>query len=211
MARPGDKIAIMDARNLRPVWEGCLESIMMQEDGAVAVFDRELPKPLPKNPVMENLTLSPSVIIRKCQFRKNRARGILLTCRQALVEDCLFETAGAAVYLEGEACAWYESGATASIVLKSNRFLNCSYIPAWGEAPVTVCPKIEGDGQWYFHAELKLLGNQFECFDERMLYARWTGKILAEDNQYYRTEYYPERKGVRYDIADCGMFSCTVP
>ncbi|MFQ7726744.1 MAG: hypothetical protein ACLRI7_10255 [Ruthenibacterium lactatiformans] len=31
------------------------------------------------------------------RFRGNRARGMLLTCRSALVEDCLFEVPGAAV------------------------------------------------------------------------------------------------------------------
>ncbi len=207
MARPGDRAAIMDARILRPVWEGYLENLVMQKEGVLAEFDRNLPEFLPGNPVLENLTLSPDVIIRKCEFRKNRARGILLTCKNALVEDCLFETAGAAVYLEGEACSWYESGATDSIILKSNRFINCAYIPAWGQAPVTVCPKTEGDGHWYYHAQLQMIGNQFECFDERMLYARQTGKILIRDNRYSRTNEYPEREGGRFDIADYGVFS----
>lgn len=78
MARTGDRVAIMDARILRPLWEGCLEKIVMREDGAMAVFDRELPAFLPENPVAENLTLSPNVIIRKCEFRKNRAREYFL-------------------------------------------------------------------------------------------------------------------------------------
>lgn len=123
------------------------------------------------------------------------------------MEEYLFETAGAAVYLEGEACSWYESGATNSIVLKSNQFLNCAYIPAWGQAPVTVCPKTEGDGQWYFHARLNLIGNRFRCFDERILYARQAGRILMSDNRYWRTKDYPEREGARFDIDDYGIFS----
>ncbi|MDE6203369.1 MAG: hypothetical protein K2G19_07820, partial [Lachnospiraceae bacterium] len=207
MARPGDDLGLMEALILRPVWKGCVESIVMQDEGALAVLDRELPNPLPENPVMENLSLCPSVIIRKCEFRKNRARGILLTCKKALVEDCLFETAGAAVYLEGEACSWYESGATDAIILKSNHFLNCSYIPAWGEAPVTVCPKTEGDGQWYFHASIKMINNIFYSFDDRILYARQAGQILAKDNRFYRTKDYPGREGMRFDIANCGIFS----
>lgn len=207
MARPGDEAAILDAGSLKPVWKGYFESISFQENAVLAVFDRELPGCLPENPVVENLTLSPSVIIRKCKFRKNRARGVLLTCKKALVEECFFETAGAAVYLEGEACSWFESGATGSVVLRKNRFLNCAYIPAWGEAPVTVCPKVESSGEWYYHGKLELLENEFQCFDERVLYARQIRQIQVMDNRYCETSEYPKRKGRRFDIANCGCFS----
>ena len=207
MARPGDEAAILDARYLKPVWKGHFESISVRDNAVLAVFDRELPQCMPQNPVVENLTLSPDVIIRKCEFRKNRARGILLTCKKALVEDCVFETAGAAVYLEGEACSWYESGAAGSVVLKANRFMNCAYIPAWGEAPVTVWPKVESSEEWYYHGRLELLQNEFYCFDERVLYARHIGDILLVDNLYYDTAAYPKREGKRFDIANYGCFS----
>ncbi len=200
MARAGDEAAIMAAGNLIPIWKGYFESVFVQENAVLAVFDRQLPENLPENPVLENLTLSPDVVIRKCEFRKNRARGVLLTCRNALVEDCVFETAGAAVFLEGEACSGYESGAVSSIVLKENRFLNCAYIPAWGEAPVTVCPKVEGNGKGHYHKNLELIKNEFYCFDERILYARRIGHILIKDNKYDRTLAYPEQKGRKYDI-----------
>lgn len=207
LARPGDQAAVMGAQTLFPVWKGRFEKVRVGEESVLAVFDRDLPDYLPENAVVENLTLSPNVTIKKCEFRKNRARGILLTSRKAFVEDCIFETAGAAVYMEGEACYWYESGATESVVLKGNRFLNCSYIPAWGEAPVTVCPKVEGNGKWYYHTELKLIENEFYCFDERVLYARRTGQILAMDNRYHRTKAYPGKEGIRFNVADCGI--CT--
>ncbi len=119
----------------------------------------------------------------------------------------MFETAGAAVYLEGEACSWYESGAAGSVVLKANRFLNCAYIPAWGEAPVTIWPKVESSEEWYYHGRLELLQNEFYCFDERVLYARHIGDILLVDNLYYDTAAYPKREGKRFDIANYGCFS----
>lgn len=207
LAREGDEAAIMGARSLRPVWKGRFESVTLLEQGVLAVFDRQLPEAFPENAVVENLTLSPNVVIRKCEFRRNRARGILLTCRKALVEDCVFETAGAAVYLEGEACSWYESGAVGSIVIKNNHFLNCAYIPAWGEAPVTVCPKVESDEDWYYHENLELVKNRFACFDERVLYARHIRRILLMDNIYCQTGAYPPREGRRFDLANYGFFS----
>lgn len=207
MARPGDEAAIMDARSFESVWKGKFESISIQENAVLAVFDKKLPKHLPPDSVVENLTLSPNVIIKNCEFRKNRARGILLTCRSALVEDCIFETAGAAVYLEGEACFWYESGAVHSVILRGNRFLNCAYIPAWGEAPVTVCPKVESSGEHYYHGNLELQKNEFQCFDERILYARQIEDILVMDNIYSKTSKYPKQTGKKFDIANYGCFS----
>lgn len=200
MARAGDEAVIMDAKSLTPAWKGYFDSVSVQENAVLAVFDRQLPENLPENPVLENLTLSPDVVIRKCEFRKNRARGILLTCRSALVEDCVFETAGAAVFLEGEACSWYESGAVSSIILKENLFLNCAYIPAWGEAPIVVCPKVEKKKTGYFHEKLELLKNEFYCFDERVLYARRIGHVFIKDNKYYLTQAYPRQKGRKFDI-----------
>lgn len=200
MARAGDEAAIMDAKSLTPIWKGYFESISVQENAVLAAFDRQLPENLPENPVLENLTLSPDVVIRKCEFRKNRARGILLTCRNALVEDCVFETAGAAVFLEGEACDWYESGAVSSIILKNNIFLNCAYIPSWGEAPIVVCPKVEKNKIRYYHGKLELLKNEFYCFDERVLYARRIGHVLIKENKYYQTLGYPKQKGRKFDI-----------
>ena len=142
--------------------------------------------------------------MKRCVFRGNRARGMLLTCRSALVEDCLFEVPGAAVYLEGEAEYWYESGATRELVFKNNRFVNCSYIPAWGAAPIVACPKAAHSGDWFFHRRVTLEGNSFFCFDERILQLRQTGEICMADNRYHSTRAYPPRKGTRYDVADCG-------
>ena len=133
LAREGDVLALMQANALRPAWQGRVRSVAEDKAGRMVV-ELETPPPLPEEGrwVAENLALSPEVTVKRCVFRGNRARGMLLTCRSALVEDCLFEVPGAAVYLEGEAEYWYESGATRELVFKNNRFVNCSYIPAWG-------------------------------------------------------------------------------
>ena len=100
----------MQANVLRPAWQGKVRSVAEDKAGRMVV-ELETPPPLPEEGrwVAENLTLSPEVTVKRCVFRGNRARGMLLTCRSALVEDCLFEVPGAAVYLEGEAEYWYES------------------------------------------------------------------------------------------------------
>ena len=140
--------------------------------------------------------------------RKPGQRHARCACRRALAEDCLFEVPGAAVYLEGEAEYWYESGATRELVFKNNRFVNCSYIPAWGAAPIVACPKAAHSGGWFFHRRIALEGNSFFCFDERILQLRQTGEICMTDNRYRatraRTRPGRERVMTSRTVAVCG-------
>lgn len=118
----GDVLALMQANVLRPAWQGKVRSVAEDKAGRMVVELETPPAAAGGGPlVAENLTLSPEVTVKRCVFRGNRARGMLLTCRSALVEDCLFEVPGAAVYLEGEAEYWYDPGATRELVFKNNR------------------------------------------------------------------------------------------
>lgn len=206
-AKAGDELALMKANELIPFWKGKIRRIQTEEEGKMEVEMTESLPPLPGGRlVAENLTDSPEAVVENCVFRGNRARGVLLTCKSALVEHCVFETSGAAVYLEGEAEYWYESGAAGELIFKNNRFVNCSYIPEWGGAPIVACPKVKGGEASYFHKYISLEGNEFLCFDERLLQLRQVGKICMKDNRRSSTNAYPAKEGKRFDIADCGTF-----
>lgn len=129
---------------------------------------------------------------------------MLLTCRRALVEDCELEVPGAGIYLEGEAEYWYESGATEEIVLRGNRFVNCSYIPQWGCAPIVVCLETRSDEGWYFHRRILLERNRFLCFDRRLLWGRGIGALCLTENQYTMTQAYPPQAEECLELQDCG-------
>lgn len=206
-AKERDELALMKADSLKPFWQGKVRSFRMDEEGKMEV---EMEDDLPSLPagrlVAENMTDSPAVFLENCMFRGNRARGVLLTCRKALVERCLFETSGAAVYLEGEARYWYESGAAGELTFKNNRFVNCSYIPEWGDAPIVACPKVKGGRGLFFHGCITLEENEFFCFDERLLKLRRVGEIRMRDNRYISTGVYPPKEGEQFDIAECGRF-----
>ena len=203
LARPGDVLALMPADTLRPHWTGRICRVF--DDGGNMAVELETPPPvLPAGGwVAENLTLSPDVQVKNCLFRGNRARGMLLTCRRALVEGCTLDVPGAAVYLEGEAQYWYESGAVQELILRGNQFVNCSYIPAWGQAPITVCPKVR-HGEGYYHGRIVLENNHFSCFDRRMVWAREVEELCLTDNQFTPTEAYPPTEGECLDLANYG-------
>lgn len=205
LARPGDLLGLMPADRLRPFWKGRIRRVLGDADWEM-LLEMETPPPLLTGGrwVAENLTLTPQIHVKDCVLRGNRARGMLLTCRRALVEDCELQVPGAGIYLEGEAEYWYESGATEEIVLRGNRFVNCSYIPQWGCAPIVVCPKVRLDEGWYFHRRILLERNRFFCFDRRLLWGRGIGALCLTENQCTMTQAYPPQAGERLELQDCG-------
>ncbi len=207
LANAGDELALMRANELIPFWKGRVRKIWTGELGKMEMeVDNSLPALPEGRLVVENLTQSPEVLVEKCIFRGNRARGALLTCKKAMVDHCLFETSGAAIYLEGEAEYWYESGAFQELTFKNNRFVNCSYITEWGSAPIVACPKVKCGGNRFFHGHILLEGNEFSCFDKRLLKIRGVEEICMKNNCCIFTDTYPPKEGKRYDITDCGSF-----
>ena len=132
---------------------------------------------------LENKSWTPSLTIRNCRFEKrNRARGMLVTTpKSVLVENNYFNTAGAAILIEGDLDHWYESGAHTNLVIRNNVFENCSTSGCetgdrweWGEAPITISPSYRptsADSPAY-HRGITIEGNTFLCFDAPVLFAR---------------------------------------
>jgi predicted RNA-binding protein YlqC (UPF0109 family) len=142
---------------------------------------------------VENLFYVPNVHIEHCVFQNNRARGALLTSAgEVLVENNIFRTAGAAILIEGDARSWFESGATKHIVIRNNRFENCSYVTDWGEAPIQVSPSVlKAEGKVRYHKHIIIEQNQFECFDERLLYAKHVEKLEWKENIVIHSKMFP--------------------
>lgn len=132
---------------------------------------------------LENKSWTPSLIVRNCRFEKrNRARGMLVTTpKSVLVENNYFNTAGAAILIEGDLDHWFESGAHTDLVIRNNVFENCSTSGCetgdrweWGEAPITISPSYRPtsvDSPAY-HRNITIEGNTFRCFDAPVLFAR---------------------------------------
>lgn len=205
IGRCGQTIAILDRDTLQPNLTSEICSIVrLTPDLFELILSDDLPKSVCIGNVVENITQKPDVIIENCIFRNNRARGILLTCKTAIVRKNRFESAGAAVLLEGDAKYWFESGATTSILLEENEFFCCSYIPAWGNAPIQSTPSAKQFGTQYYHKTLTIRNNRFNLIDERVIYARNVGVITMENNCCERNPMYAPIQGEAYDIQQVG-------
>lgn len=163
-------------------------------------FESDLPKYVSEDYVVENMTWTPEVEVRNCVIpRQNRARGILLTTpRRAVFENNLFQTAGAAILLEGDTDAWYEAGAIRDFTIRNNVFENCmtSAEPGdwcWGEAVICITPshKPTSANEEPYHQNIRIENNVFKYYDYNLLYARSVRGLTFINNEIILTKEYP--------------------
>ena len=165
------------------------EHKMLNRDYQYMKFAKPV-KGLKEGFVVENKDYAPDVLVEGCTFQNNRARGLLLTSAgEVIVRDNTFRSAGAAILIEGDSNYWFESGATKSILLEKNRFIDCAYVPDWGEAPIQVSPSAKKyeDGVRY-HKYLEIRDNDFYCFDDRLVSAQNIEEICMYGNRIHKTD-----------------------
>ncbi|WP_404423746.1 right-handed parallel beta-helix repeat-containing protein [Nibricoccus sp. IMCC34717] len=128
-------------------------------------FDGPVPAGVEAGDVVENISAYPAITIRNCDFRWNRARGVLVNgCGPIVIEGNRFENAGAAVMVESSGL-WGESGPVSEVRIASNTFRNCAHVRDWGAAVIQADPEFRREapaGLAPFHGRLVLEGNRFE-------------------------------------------------
>ncbi|WP_316793656.1 hypothetical protein [Pedobacter frigoris] len=145
---------------------------------------------------IENLTWTPSVVFTGNTIRNNRARGALFsTPKPTLVANNLFDhTSGCAILLCGDSNGWYETGSCRDITIRDNKFVNALTSQyQFTNAVISIYPEIPDlKGQKkYFHSGIKIQNNQFETFDQPILYAKSVDGLLFKGNTIKTNTEYP--------------------
>lgn len=144
-----------------------------------------LPAQLGNGWFAENKTWAPEVEITHCHFlKKNRARGLLITTpKKVLIENNYFNTAGAAILIEGDVNYWYESGATRNVIIRRNIFDNC-YTSPWGMAAITITPSVrpQSVADIAYHSNIQITSNVFKQTGAAVLYARSVDRLQFSKN-----------------------------
>lgn len=154
--------------------------------------DRELPKQLGPHFYIESKTWNPSLLVRQCSvLKKNRARGILVTTpEKVVIENNYFNTAGAAILIEGDLNYWFESGGVKNVKIKNNVFENCVTSGRhWGHSIITIIPSFKPADQSAkpYHHNVKISNNLFKHFDQGVLAARSVGNLIFTHNKIVKT------------------------
>lgn len=209
-----DTLWVVDRETMRRGAELVVRRINKRNGGYEVEFTDTVPAEVTECMFLENKTWTPELVVRNCRFeKKNRARGMLVTTpRRVVIENNCFNTAGAAILIEGDLDHWFESGSHTDLTIRNNRFVNCCTSGCetgdrweWGEAPITISPSFRPDSpdSPSYHRNITICDNTFECFDAPVLFARSVENLRFERNRLVPTfDYEPflwQRSTLRLD------------
>ncbi len=185
----GDELEFIKWDTLIPYAETKVKSYKKLNDTDILLYlDTPLPEIEIGKDVVENVTYTPNLYVRNCNFGPTYGRGILCTTRgEVIIENNVFNsTRGPALLVEDDCNFWFESGLTKTIVFRNNRVINCDYDSTRQKAPaICYTPKVMNEKPKEFvHGKLILTGNSFEkpTENEHCLWLEYLGEAEISDN-----------------------------
>lgn len=122
-AEKGDEIEFYDKNSFKLLGSATLKSI--NSVTGKMTFD-ELPNGIKEGSIMSNKTMHPTVTIRDCTVKSNRARAFLLQTEGAVVKNCdISGTRLAAILIAPDINYWYEMSPGRNITITNNVISNC--------------------------------------------------------------------------------------
>jgi len=137
---PGDTMEICHVDDMLTYATAKVKKIeVLPNDGLQRVeFEEPLPHQLKVGDVFGNASRTPKVRITNTQVRNNRARGMLIQTRDAVIEGCTFRNCtGPGIMVLTEVVFFFESIGTEDVTVRKCRFENCNYGAAIG--PGALC------------------------------------------------------------------------
>lgn len=194
-AQPHHMISFIDHLTMSSRGQGKVthyELITPQE--FIISFEESIPSDLEIGDSLENLTNSPALVCKDNYFGSCRARGLLIsTPKPVLIENNVFESAGSAILIAGDANYWYESGGCNDVIIRGNHFSDCcmTAIYQFCEGIISICPEIPSPQKDKpFHRNIRITDNTFLAFDYSVLYALSVQGLEFSHNKIIRSHTY---------------------
>lgn len=182
-----DTVAFVRSSNMTRYAESIVKKVKRISDREIELqLDRDLPADvIVGSDCVENMTWTPEVEIRGCNFTHTNTRGTLVTTpRKVIISDNVYRKTGmSAILIEGDAQGWFESGPVCDVTIKNNRFIDCGYLGGPKNAVITINPSNNDvDENFPVHENVTITNNNFETFGNPVVYAKSTSPISIEDN-----------------------------
>lgn len=183
----GDKVEYINPENLLSFGNNTVKKAEMLDKSHIKVtFENVLSAK--KGDYVENISHAPSLTVKNSYFGKNRARGLLITTRgKVVVENNVFERAGAAIRISGDANFWFESGCVRDVTIKNNTFIDTNANARWGNAVIDIAPQVMKESG-AVHKNITVENNTFKTFDIPLLWARCAENIVFKNNKIIKTD-----------------------
>lgn len=198
---PGDELAVLEKSNLTSIANIQVKSISrINPEYLLIESSSPLPEKIESGQLLENISWSADFHLKSCHIRKNRGRGVLIgTAGKVLIENNHFQTAGAAITTGAEASFWFESGAVRNFTIENNFFDICRYAE-WGNSVISIAPTTSLERENFFHQNISIAKNRFNCFDHALVSAYSVKNISFEENIMEKNEKYPAFSSSKHDL-----------
>lgn len=179
---PDDEIELVDHQSLLAYHTNRVESVEARSDKEVLLTLREaLPAAIGENDVVENVTWTPSVEVRRCRVSRDSCRGFLVSTRRpVLIENNTFiKTSMPAILIADDANSWFESGPVRDVVIRGNRFQKCA------EPVIDIAPEnrvVEAGKP--VHQNIRIVDNDFALAGHCAVAARSAGNLVIQGNRF---------------------------
>lgn len=179
--RVGDEVEFINNASLLPL--GGINRVTeasLSPDGRrmELTLEKDMPEEVSANDwCLENVTATPSVIVKKCRIQLIPTRAFLLSTRRPIVvEDCIFNgTHHAAILVADDARSWYESGMVRDLTVKGNIFTDC------GEPVIKVHPE-NNRFDAPVHTGIRIINNTFNLLGRGAVGLKSAGEVRIENN-----------------------------
>jgi hypothetical protein len=209
-AEKGDTLRFIGRTDLMPVGTGVVKNIdMINENYYTITFEEQIPEFSKKNIAIENITWMPSLVVKNCTVKQNRARSLLIsTSKSVLVENNYFASMMAGIRICGDANYWFESGPVSNVIVRGNTFEN---LGIGGHAPQAILQidpiigkKYRENG--YYHKNIVFENNTIKTFDPLIIYALSVDGLIIRNNTIILTKTYPH---IFNDLSLFDLQNCT--
>ena len=182
-----DSIEFVNHKTLLPFGTAVVKTskIISQTDIELEL-NTAVPKEWQKNDCVENISKTPSVIIRNNRFEHTETRGVLVTTRRnVLIEGNTFFRLGKQAISISEDCnSWFESGPVKSVTIRNNKFIDCGYNLAPQDYIISIKPETNNFGKDQFvNSSIRIVNNKFQVFDSPLLAASNVNGIDFSGNE----------------------------
>lgn len=181
--RAGDTLACIDKNTLLERGKGkILSTELIDEYNIVVNVDN--PDAFIVGQVVEDIDACPNLTFRNNKMTRIITRGLLITTRgQVTVGNNIFEsTTMSGILLSDDAKNWYESGMCEDVTIKDNTFIYC------GDTPILIKPE-NTQYQGAVHNNIKIIGNSFNYYDGKCIFAKSTDGIFIANNSFRKNNF----------------------
>ncbi len=163
----GDELEFIKWDNLQPYDKTKVIAHKKLNDTDILLnLDRPLPQIEIGKDVVENVTWTPNLYVRNCDFGTTSGRGILCTTRGEIIieNNRFYKLQGPALLMEDDCNFWFESGYSKEVVFRNNQIISCDHGTTYPGAPVIrYTPKIMDENfKGFVHGKLILENNVFK-------------------------------------------------